>query len=275
MPSTRALVEGKVAKEMKEVDEEGSDPGDKDKDMDVLLGNKDKVQPPAVSQRGIVIAAIFYSACAATLLVFNKLAVRAVPSSSFNVAIQLLAAAVISRGLGIAGFVDCPGLQTKKVKKFLPVTILFTLCLYTNVKALSGTSVNTLIVTRASTPIFVAVPMPASDARARPTTVATHRFPRPRDAGYGRRIPADRLAVSYDVVVTRRNICRSVLVRIDRRRIQSWVVLLARDLSGVLMYRNGVREAHRRQRRDDHLGASLLQQPARPALLRPLRRRHE
>ena len=210
MPSTRALVEGKVAKEMKEVDEEGSDPGDKDKDMDVLLGNKDKVQPPAVSQRGIVIAAIFYSACAATLLVFNKLAVRAVPSSSFNVAIQLLAAAVISRGLGIAGFVDCPGLQTKKVKKFLPVTILFTLCLYTNVKALSGTSVNTLIVTRASTPIFVAVPMPASDARARPTTVDTHRFPRPRDAGYGRRIPADRLAVSYDVVVTRRNLCRSV-----------------------------------------------------------------
>ena len=79
MPSTRALVEGKVATGMKEVDEEGRDPGDKDKDMDTLLGNKDKVQPPAVSQRGIVLAAIFYSACAATLLVFNKLAVRAVP----------------------------------------------------------------------------------------------------------------------------------------------------------------------------------------------------
>ena len=116
---------------------------------------------------------------------------------------------MISRGLGVAGVVDCPGLQTEKVRKFLPVTILFTLCLYTNVKALSGTSVNTLIVARASTPIFVVVPMPSPRAKACPCAPYT-------PAGDGRRIPADRLAFFHDVVVTRRDLRWSIPVRDDR-----------------------------------------------------------
>jgi hypothetical protein len=114
-------------------------------------------ESPPPSAFKIAVAAAFYSACAATLLVFNKLAVHAMPSAAFVVATQLLAAALVSRGLGVCGVVSCGGLEKGKVKQFLPVTILFTVCLYTNVQALAGSSVNTVIVTRACVSVFVAL----------------------------------------------------------------------------------------------------------------------
>ena len=88
---------------------------------------------------------------------FLALRRRQFPSASFVVLCQLAFSAALARGLGACGFIDCEPLHWGKVKPFLLVPILFTLCLWTNVKALGLSSVETVIVVRASTPIFVAL----------------------------------------------------------------------------------------------------------------------
>jgi uncharacterized membrane protein len=104
-----------------------------------------------------VIAAVAYSLCAATLLVINKASVDSIPSPAIVVASQLLFSAVAVKVLVYYGKVEAESLEIEKTKKFIGVSLLFTLCLVTNVKALKSTSVQTVIVMRACSPIFVAL----------------------------------------------------------------------------------------------------------------------
>ena len=96
-----------------------------------------------------VIAATAYSLCAATLLVINKASVDSIPSPAVVVASQLLFSALAVKVLVWTSKIDAEPLQMIKVKQFMGVSLLFTLCLVTNVKALQSTSVQTVIVMRA------------------------------------------------------------------------------------------------------------------------------
>jgi len=98
-----------------------------------------------------------YSLCAASLLVINKASVDSIPSPAIVVASQLLFSALAVK-VGVSlGKIEAEPLEPVKVKAFIGVSLLFTLCLVTNVKALQNTSVQTVIVMRACSPIFVAL----------------------------------------------------------------------------------------------------------------------
>ena len=116
-------------------------------------------EQPAVDipTKDYIIAAVAYSLCAATLLVINKASVDSIPSPAIVVASQLLFSALAVK-MGVAlGKIEAAPLEPIKVKQFMGVSLLFTLCLVTNVKALQSTSVQTVIVMRACSPIFVAL----------------------------------------------------------------------------------------------------------------------
>jgi len=104
-----------------------------------------------------VIAATAYSLCAATLLVINKASVDSIPSPAVVVASQLLFSALAVKVLVWTSKIEAEPLEMIKVKQFMGVSLLFTLCLVTNVRALQSTSVQTVIVMRACSPIFVAL----------------------------------------------------------------------------------------------------------------------
>jgi len=116
-----------------------------------------KAEEDARPSHEYVKAALAYSVCAATLLVINKASVDSIPSPAIVVASQLLFSALAVK-IGVAlGKIEAEPLEPVKVKKFIGVSLLFTLCLVTNVKALKSTSVQTVIVMRACSPIFVAL----------------------------------------------------------------------------------------------------------------------
>ena len=119
--------------------------------------DKPSAEPREPTQRDYIIAGVAYSLCAATLLVVNKAAVDLTPSPAVVVASQLGFAAGIARLLIGCNTVDGVLLNWDLVKKFFWVSLLFTLCLVTNVKALAATSVQTVIVMRSCSPIFVAL----------------------------------------------------------------------------------------------------------------------
>lgn len=118
---------------------------------------KPSVASKEPTQRDYIIAGVAYSLCAASLLVVNKAAVDLTPSPAVVVASQLGFAAGVARLLIGGKCVEGVTLQWDLVKLFFFVSLLFTLCLVCNVKALAATSVQTVIVMRSCSPIFVAI----------------------------------------------------------------------------------------------------------------------
>ena len=112
--------------------------------------------PPQYTWNEYALAAAAYSFCAASLLVINKASVTSLPSPAVVIAVQLLFSAGAARILMACGWVEAEPLRIRLVRRFFPVALLFTLCLVTNVQALQATSVQTVIVMRGSSPIFVA-----------------------------------------------------------------------------------------------------------------------
>eukprot|EP00941_MAST-03F_sp_MAST-3F-sp1_P005047 g5047.t1 len=106
-----------------------------------------------------LLASVGYSISAALMLVINKISVSAIPSASFVLSVQLLFTAFVVRSLSICGFLrkGAEGLQWRKVKRFIYVPILFTICVYSNMKALSVVNMETVIVFRCLAPAAVAL----------------------------------------------------------------------------------------------------------------------
>ena len=105
-------------------------------------------------------AIVGYGTCSATLLVINKLAVSQVPAPSFILACQLISSVATVLALGAVGAIQRGELEPivwPKAQKFLPISLLFFLCLYTNVKSLEFANVDTVIVFRACSPIAVVI----------------------------------------------------------------------------------------------------------------------
>jgi GDP-mannose transporter len=100
---------------------------------------------------------LFYSLCSSTLLVINKLAVQSVGSTSIVLIVQFVASvfAVILANAFRPNQVKLENFSRETFLAFSGVVILFCFCLYSNVKALELNSVETVIVSRALSPIGV------------------------------------------------------------------------------------------------------------------------
>ena len=104
----------------------------------------------------MLFAVVGYATCSSLMLVMNKVAVHAQPAPSF-----VLLCRSSARGpfklVGCCGCIVVDDLEWNKLKAFLPVSMAFLACIFANIKTLQYANVETFVVFRASTPLFLAV----------------------------------------------------------------------------------------------------------------------
>jgi GDP-mannose transporter len=105
----------------------------------------------------VIFAVVFYSLCSSSMLVVNKLAMKALPAPALVSVTQLIIASAFIGGIGLTGLAEVDGIAWAKVKPFSLFVLAFATGLYANMKALAATSVGTIIVFRACCPISVAL----------------------------------------------------------------------------------------------------------------------
>lgn len=89
---------------------------------------------PAPTSAKIIIGILAYSACSASLLLLNKVAVTFLPSVTFVLVCQFVSAVFVVQVCSFFRLLDVDPLSVDKVKKFWGVSFLFACCLFTNVK---------------------------------------------------------------------------------------------------------------------------------------------
>lgn len=95
--------------------------------------------------------------CSATLLISNKYAVYKVAAPSFILFSQLMGTALVVKAFAAAGKIEADALEKEKVKKFLPVALIFLATIFSNMKSLQYANVETFMVFRFSTPLVVSI----------------------------------------------------------------------------------------------------------------------
>lgn len=95
--------------------------------------------------------------CSATLLISNKYAVYKVAAPSFILFSQLMGTALVVKAFAGAGKIEADALEKEKVKKFLPVALIFLATIFSNMKSLQYANVETFMVFRFSTPLVVSI----------------------------------------------------------------------------------------------------------------------
>jgi len=98
-----------------------------------------------------------YMFCSALMLIANKLAVFHIPVPTFVLLCQLAGTALVVGVSGSLGYANVGALTTEKFKKFFLVPLTFLATIFSNIKILQFSNVETFIVFRASTPLFISV----------------------------------------------------------------------------------------------------------------------
>ena len=104
----------------------------------------------------VLIAILGYSLCSSTLLLLNKMSVEYLNIPSVVSLIQLVVAAMIVFALPLFGVV-VDKFEWEKVKVYAIYILAFVAAIYTNMKALSASNVETVIVFRSCSPLAVTV----------------------------------------------------------------------------------------------------------------------
>ena len=102
------------------------------------------------------LAIVSYSICSGSLLLVNKLAMTAIPSAPLVTALQCAFCCVALLICSSLGFVRFDPLTWPLVKAYLIYGVLFVVGIYTNMRALESSNVDTVIVFRATVPLLVA-----------------------------------------------------------------------------------------------------------------------
>merc|ERR1719229_33190 len=105
----------------------------------------------------VIVAIIGYMTCSALMLLVNKITVRNVPAPSLVLGFQLASTAFVVWSLGLCGIIEVDALEWKKFTSFFFVAMIFLATIFTNIKILSYSHVETFIVFRASTPLIISV----------------------------------------------------------------------------------------------------------------------
>ena len=101
------------------------------------------------------LAIIAYSICSSTMLLANKYVTVHVPSTVVISLIQLIFTSILLASMKTFGLEKIDDFEWSKVKGYLINTFFFFCSLFTNIKALSSSNVETVIVFRSCSPIAI------------------------------------------------------------------------------------------------------------------------
>mmetsp|Transcript_31708 Transcript_31708/g.70492 ORF Transcript_31708/g.70492 Transcript_31708/m.70492 type:complete len:340 (+) Transcript_31708:293-1312(+) len=134
---------------------------DQDESKPFLLDTKGE---PAASQQGLVSPSMkvpvfigYYALASSTLLLLNKISVHLLPAPTFILFCQFFVSAAGVKLGQTAGWLEAEPLQWDKVKKFLPVAGTILVTIYSNMKVLQHSNVETFITFRSSTPLVLSI----------------------------------------------------------------------------------------------------------------------
>ena len=105
----------------------------------------------------MLFAVVGYATCSSLMLVMNKVAVHVLPAPSFVLLCQLFSSWAAVKLVGCCGCIVVDDLEWNKLKAFLPVSMAFLACIFANIKTLQYANVETFVVFRASTPLFISL----------------------------------------------------------------------------------------------------------------------
>eukprot|EP00026_Physarum_polycephalum_P012308 Phypoly_transcript_12602.p1 GENE.Phypoly_transcript_12602~~Phypoly_transcript_12602.p1 ORF type:complete len:309 (-),score=26.63 Phypoly_transcript_12602:100-1026(-) len=107
-------------------------------------------------QTRIAIVIMLYMLCSSTMLIINKAAVKMFPAPSALLFLQTGVSAFVIWVGGIMGWIKVDPLEFGKIKAFCLVTVIFMLNIFTNIKALENSNVETVIVFQTLTSLVIA-----------------------------------------------------------------------------------------------------------------------
>jgi drug/metabolite transporter (DMT)-like permease len=103
----------------------------------------------------VVLAVLAYSFCSGTLVLLNKLILHHLPFPSLVISIQLIAALMFIGVAKFTGKLQVDPIKWVYVKPYLVYTVAFSMGVFCNMKSLSISNVETVIVFRALSPCIV------------------------------------------------------------------------------------------------------------------------
>lgn len=108
-------------------------------------------------QSTVIIAVLSYSFCSGSLVLVNKLILHHLPYPSLVITFQLWSTLLFIQIADAFNFIDVDPIRWKYVKPYLAYTVAFSLGVYCNMKSLSLSNVETVIVFRALAPLLVSI----------------------------------------------------------------------------------------------------------------------
>lgn len=100
---------------------------------------------------------VYYGACSSVMLVVNKVTLSLIPLPGLVFVIQFLTTVAVVLGGKVSGHILVDDISRAKAAKFAPYVFIFVAALYCNGKVLQHSNIETLIVFRAASPLFVGV----------------------------------------------------------------------------------------------------------------------
>jgi hypothetical protein len=102
-----------------------------------------------------VLSVVLYSLCSGSLVLINKLTLHFIPLPSLVVTVQIWATLFFIYGCNFIGIISVDTLNWKFMKPYLLYTMMFALGIYANMRSLSTSNVETVIVFRSLSPLIV------------------------------------------------------------------------------------------------------------------------
>ena len=103
----------------------------------------------------IALSVIAYSFCSGSLVLVNKLSVTFYPYPSLVATLQIWSSVFIIYGMSFLGLIYVDPIKKEYVKPYLFYTVAFAVGIFCNMKSLSLSNVETIIVARALAPLIV------------------------------------------------------------------------------------------------------------------------
>eukprot|EP00531_Pseudo-nitzschia_arenysensis_P015482 CAMPEP_0116118136 /NCGR_PEP_ID=MMETSP0329-20121206/1944_1 /TAXON_ID=697910 /ORGANISM="Pseudo-nitzschia arenysensis, Strain B593" /LENGTH=351 /DNA_ID=CAMNT_0003611745 /DNA_START=67 /DNA_END=1122 /DNA_ORIENTATION=- len=107
-------------------------------------------------KQAVIASIVSYSLCSGSLVLLNKLTLHFLPFPSLVVCVQLLACVIIIYGAMFMKVIDVDPIKWEYVKPYMLYIFFFSTGIYCNMRSLSISNVETVIVFRALSPMVVA-----------------------------------------------------------------------------------------------------------------------
>jgi GDP-mannose transporter len=120
------------------------------------MGEKREITPSFDALSPATLSIISYSICSGSLLLVNKLAMASIPSAPLVTSLQCAFCCAALFVCSALGYVRFDPFTWPLLRAYLIYGVLFVIGIYTNMRALESSNVDTVIVFRSTVPLFVA-----------------------------------------------------------------------------------------------------------------------